>query len=117
MQNMLYGDTVNVLRREGKRDKYGDLPEAELHHEITNVGIFYGGSEQANGGPIDFRRAVETDVVLYMKLGADILASDHVELPDGVTYKVNGKPVPSGRNPITGYRTNQIIVQLKVIEG
>nr|WP_296763818.1 hypothetical protein [Rhodococcus sp. (in: high G+C Gram-positive bacteria)] len=115
----LYGDTVSILRSAGKRDKFGDKTEKDFHHDVHQVGIDWEASEELKPGAteVDNRQLIVSDVILYVPYGSDILASDHVELPDGLTYKVNGRPIPRKQNPLTGGWTNTTVVKLTRIEG
>lgn len=107
------GDTVGVLRSQG-RDKFGDV-SLDLHHEIHGVGIDWSSTDTTNSGEVENRAAVVSNVVMYCPVGTDILASDRVELPDGDTYRVVGKPAP-WKNPMTGWSAG-VVVKLQRIEG
>ncbi|MBF6085218.1 hypothetical protein IU485_28010 [Nocardia cyriacigeorgica] len=107
---MMFGDTITVLRRTA-RNQFGDSSYDE-HHTITGVAInptggrsgassALGDTDNASGA-IDFREQLTNDVIVYLPRGADILASDQIELPDGQVYSVVGKPAP-WHSPLTGW--------------
>lgn len=99
---MRFGDTVTVLRR-GGRDRHGDHAGFTESHTITGVGVDWTGTGSAASlEPAgELRETVVIDAVLFLPYGADLLATDQVELPDGLVYRVVGKPMPA-RNPLTG---------------
>ncbi|WP_147265900.1 hypothetical protein [Nocardia puris] len=111
---MAAGELITVLRRT-KRDQFGDT-STDAHHQIVGVGIDWSATDYDHvGGAHDFRANVEVDVVLYCPRGADILASDQVELPDGHVYDVVGAPAP-WRSPLTGWAPG-VAVRAKRVSG
>lgn len=99
------GDTVTVLRAR-PRDRFGD-GGFDVHHTESNVAIAPTGTAE----PDPLRGLVESDVDLYLPPGADVLASDRIELPDGDEYFVVGKPA-RWKSPFTGWKPG-VVVQLK----
>ncbi|MEV0759527.1 hypothetical protein [Nocardia sp. NPDC050435] len=111
---MGFGDTITVLRRPA-RDKFGDQ-SYDAHHTIAGVGIDWAATSADNAaGEAQFRANIVSDVVLYCPRGADILASDQVELPDGQLYSVVGKPAP-WKSPMTGWAPG-VVVNAKRVSG
>lgn len=105
------GETVTVLRA-GERDRSGDRStEFEPHHTLDSCGINWTGAG-GQSQEVDFQReTVLSFVELYCPAGADILASDKVELPDGQIYNVVGKP-SRWHSPFTGWEPG-VVVRLK----
>lgn len=100
---MMFGDTVTVLRR-GARDKHGDHTGFVESHTIAGVGIdWVGTGSSSSSEPSGERETVLIDAVLFLPSGADLEATDKVELPDGLVYRVVGKP-QQVKNPLTGWR-------------
>lgn len=110
-----YGDTVTILRRPS-RDRFGDTSYV-AHHDIDGVVIDFDGADEPNpsGAPTLDRPLARYDVTMYCPTGADVLASDIAELPDGLQYHVVGRP-ERPRHPRTG-STPGVIVRLRRIEG
>ncbi|NQE86648.1 hypothetical protein [Nocardia terpenica] len=111
----LHGDTVIVWRRPA-RDRFGDTSYVE-HHTIPETVIEYGSQDEpnANGAPTADRELARYDVTLYCPVGADVLANDLIELPDGDQYHVVGRP-QRPKHPVTGW-TPGVVVRLRRIEG
>ncbi|MEV2222753.1 hypothetical protein AB0E01_23085 [Nocardia vinacea] len=105
---MLRGETVTILRRVA-RDKFGDTSH-DAHHEERNVLLERSATRtETDSAAVEFRDAVVDEVTAYFPSGADVLASDQVELPDGCVYAVQGKPQrwksasPGGRGGIVAH--------------
>lgn len=103
------GETVTVLRV-GPRDRYGDGGGFDVSHTISNVVIKWTDVDELE----DQREASVSDVTLFCPFGADILASDRVQLPDGDEYFVNGKPARptspfSGRKPYVAVKLRAVV--------
>lgn len=110
-----HGDTITILRRPS-RDRFGDTSYV-AHHDIDGVAIDLTGSDEPNpnGAPTLDRPMARYDAIAYCPTGADVLASDIAELPDGLQYHVVGRP-ERPRHPRTGSAPG-VIVRLRRIEG
>lgn len=103
------GDTIEVLR-DTPKDRYGDGGGFTLHHLEHNVVVKWGSSE----GLEEQRTGDVTEVTLFCPNGADVLASDRIQLPDGDEYWVDGKPARptspfSGRKPYVEVRLKAVV--------
>lgn len=111
-----YGEQITILRRP-PRSKVGD-GEFTISHTIDHVGVDWAATDESNSGNAsgdDNRESVSVDVVAYCPWGSDVMSSDKVELPDGDTYRVIGKPA-RWRDPFSG-ATPGVVVKLQRIEG
>lgn len=93
------GESVVVVRRPG-RDKYGDqVAGSDVRTEYEDCGVADGsalGPETLGG----HEAPVVSDYLLFLPIGADVLATDAVEVR-GVECEVVGKPF-TWSNPLTG---------------
>ncbi|WP_157978317.1 MULTISPECIES: hypothetical protein [Nocardia] len=110
-----HGQPVTVWRRPA-RDKHGDTSYVE-HHDIEGVAIIDGSQSEPNpsGVPSADRPLAEYDKTVVCPVGADVLASDLLELPDGLQYRVVGRP-QRPKHPRSGNQPG-VIVNLRRIEG
>ncbi|PQP24161.1 hypothetical protein [Rhodococcus opacus] len=114
--NFPHGETVTVIRHTAGKDRNGDpLPGSDSAHTIEKCGIAWASAAGSVGTSenTDRREAVLSTVTLYAPVGADILSTDHVVLPDGDKYRVVGKPT-RWRSPFTG-REFGVEVLLKAV--
>ncbi|WP_043825027.1 hypothetical protein [Rhodococcus opacus] len=95
--------------RRPPRTRTGDGGDFEHSHDIENVGIEWPSTTEDTDG----RETVLSSVRLSCPAGADILASDRVELPDGDFYRVDGKPARV-RNPFSGWEPG-VTVNVKAV--
>jgi hypothetical protein len=98
-----YGETVAVVRASLVDDGYGNqTPDwsaaTSTPHEGCAVaqGAKGGATEDATGD----RNVVVSDLVVFMPAGADVLATDRLEIR-GRVYEVVGEPF-DWRSPFTG---------------
>jgi hypothetical protein len=104
-----YGQTVTVLRRPAV-DRTGD-GGATVSHTISQCAIVWDSTTNDD----DRRDTSITFVDVYVPVGADILASDQVELPDGSVGAVFGRPRWGEPHPMTGWQSGYKLVRLKVV--
>lgn len=90
-----YGVTVTVLRP--TRDRYGDIT-GQSSHAIDGCGI----APRASTESTDRRDTVITGLTLMAPTGADLLATDLVQLPDGTRWEVDGD-LSAPSSPFTGW--------------
>ncbi|MFI5777026.1 hypothetical protein [Nocardia sp. NPDC051570] len=104
-----------VLRR-ASRDKFGDQ-SYDAHHEEPNVLLSRSGTRTETSSPaMDFRDTIVDDVTAYfLRPGADVLASDQLELPGGDVYAVQGKP--QRWKTATAGRRAGVVVNLRQVSG
>ncbi|MFE5290206.1 hypothetical protein ACFRAQ_35085 [Nocardia sp. NPDC056611] len=111
---MLKGETVTILRR-ASRDRFGDTSH-DAHHEERNVLLSRSGTRtETTSQASDFRDAIVDDVTAYFRPGADVLASDQIELPGGGVYAVEGKP-QRWKSPGPGGASGVVVV-LRQVSG
>ncbi|QAU06549.1 hypothetical protein SEA_WILLIAMBOONE_38 [Gordonia phage WilliamBoone] len=69
--------------------------ERDLSHVIHNVVISYDATDTDEPDPADKRlRNMRTlRVKAWIPRGSDIRAQDRVKLPDGLFYRIDGKPL------------------------
>jgi len=104
------GESVTVLRA-GERDRTGDRTEFQPHHTIDNCGINWSGVSGQTQEEEYRRESVISFIELFCPPGADILASDKIQLPDGQIYNVTSKPA-RWHSPFTSWEPG-VIVRLK----
>jgi hypothetical protein len=85
--------TIKVLRQAQGRQKFGNQSR-DYSHDISGCSIAPHAATRTNnqGGEIEKRIDIEEDIDVYLPMGADLLATDWIELDDGDVYKVIGKP-------------------------
>ncbi|WP_405159841.1 hypothetical protein OG203_25695 [Nocardia sp. NBC_01499] len=104
---------VTVWRR-GAGGKFGD-GAALVDHEIGPCVMQWGTTGDVDGGTTagdDFREGDYVECELFGPAGADVLASDILEV-DGVRYRVQGRPITqafarSGRLTNTVVRLREV---------
>lgn len=108
-----HGVMVTVWRR-GAGGKFGD-GAVLVDHEIGPCVMQWGTTSNTGGGPTagdDFRDGDFVEGELFGPAGADVLASDILEV-DGVRYRVQGRPITqtfarSGRTTNTVVRLREV---------
>jgi len=87
----LAADTVTILRSTWRNDGHGNRVEDWSNPTTTEVG---GCSVQpgASAENLTNRDAVLHEWRAWLPADADILATDHVEVPSGVVCEVVGEP-------------------------
>ncbi|WP_280481623.1 hypothetical protein [Nocardia cyriacigeorgica] len=109
------GDTVTVIRPPA-RDRLGDPVGADTTHTIEGCALNQidttaadtRNDSSANG---QRRNSVITRYELLCPAGADIRSGDHVQLPNGSKFRVDGEPW-APRSPFTGWAPG-VIVRLR----
>jgi hypothetical protein len=91
-----HGVTITVHRTTS--DRYGDTTDA-VSHVIEGCGIAPHSSTEST----DRRDTVVTGLTLLAPAGADLVATDVVELPDGALWSVSGDP-RAPQSPFTGWQ-------------
>ena len=110
--NLPFGDTVTIVRASA-RDRHGDPVGDDASHSIDLCGIDWN----ATTSNTQFQDVQITDVDLYVPRAADVLASDTVELPDGSTFRVVGRPMWDQVHPMTGTDFGYKLVRLREVSG
>lgn len=110
--NLDFGATVTVVRA-SPRDRHGDPVGDDASHDIPLCGIDWNASTSNT----QFQDVEITDVDLYVPRAADVLASDKIELPDGTTFKVQGRPMWDQVHPMTGRDFGYKLVRLREVSG
>lgn len=94
-------EVIKVLRKPPGPQKFGQgkgAAEYSFSHDIPGVSIAWGDATAAspisNGSDIQKRIDILEDITIILPMGADLTATDWVELEDGDVYKVVGKPQP-----------------------
>lgn len=82
-----FGVTVRVLRNASKRDRTGDRAGASDHHQINNVAVDWGAVDENT----DRREQPLTQIQVFVPKGSDLVASDLIELPNGVQLRIVGR--------------------------
>ncbi|WP_280442932.1 hypothetical protein [Nocardia brasiliensis] len=103
-----HGVMATVWRR-GAGGKFGD-GAALVDHEIGPCVMQWGTTADVDGGPgagDDFRDGDYVDCELFGPAGADVIASDILEV-DGVRYRVQGRPLTQ-RFARSGRTTNTVV--------
>lgn len=109
-----YGETVTVVRAGLADDGYGNqVPDwsnpTRTPYDGCAVGQGSRGSEVT-----DDRNAVVSDLVVFMPSGADVMATDRLEVR-GRAYEVVGEPF-DWVNPFTGTAFG-VVVYCNRVEG
>ena len=110
--NLPFGECVTVVRPP-PRNRHGDAVGGDVSHSISNCGIDWN----ATASSTQFQDVQITDVDLYVPRAADVVASDKVELPDGTTFKVQGRPMWDQVHPMTGRDFGYKLVRLREVSG
>ena len=110
--NLPFGVTVTIVRTPS-RNRHGDPVGDDASHTIEQCGIDWN----ATSSNTQFQDVEITDVDLYVPRAADVVASDKVELPDGSTFKVQGRPLWDQVHPMTGTDFGSKLVRLREVSG
>jgi hypothetical protein len=111
----IIGFTATVHRY--TTDRFGDRVEASTH-TLDRCAF----APRGNAGLLSTREntdranTVTSAAALYTQAGADIVATDVIELPDGARWEVSGAP-ERWQSPFPGAHTFGVIVPLERITG
>lgn len=94
---MRFGHGITVTVHRTTTDRYGDTTDTSSH-SLDGCGL----ASRSSAENTDRRDTVSTVRVLLAPPGADIVATDVVELPDGTRWDVTGDPVAPS-SPFTGW--------------
>lgn len=104
-------ETIKVLRKPAGRVKHGEA-EHTFSHDIPGVSIAWGTASAPStvaGNDIQKRIDILERIEIILPMGADLMASDWVELEDGDVYKLVGKP-QAWKPRYSNMRTGKIAV-------
>jgi len=110
--NLPFGQTVTIVRVPA-RNRHGDPIGDDASHTIESCGVDWN----ATASNTQFQDVQTTDVDLYVPRGADVVASDKVELSDGSTFRVVGRPMWDQVHPMTGEDFGYKLVRLREVSG
>ena len=108
-----YGETITIVRTLAGKDRHGDPLGDDTSHTIAFCGVDWNAAYSNQ----TFQDVQITDVDLFVPRGADIVASDKVELPDGRLFRVQGKPMWDQLHPMTGTDFGYKLVRLREVSG
>ncbi|QBP33243.1 hypothetical protein SEA_BRUTONGASTER_26 [Gordonia phage BrutonGaster] len=91
------GEEIEIYRQTTTgRVKHGGHAKGERErdysHTIDDVVISYDDTETEEAGE-RLRDARTMRVKIWVTRGSDILAQDRIKLPDGLFYRIDGKPL------------------------
>lgn len=108
MTGFAFGFTVTVYRVPPTKDRWGDTAGAPPTHTVPGCSFYLPTSTEVTQG----QDTIVDRGVLLAPYGADIVATDEVELPDdaavppayrGSRWRVDGTPA-QWRSPLTGWQ-------------
>lgn len=99
----------SVTVRRGGTDQFGD-PTPTATHTIDDCSKWPRSSVETR----DRSQQVATGYMLSVPAGADLLATDEVQLPgDSTWWSIDGDPLPWGPSPFTGRQPGIIVALTK----
>jgi len=112
----MYGEEIEIYRETTTgRVKHGGHAkgerERELSHTIQDVVISYDDTQtEAAGERLRDQRTVR--VKAWVPRGSDLQAQDRIKLPDGLFYRIDGKPL-GRKSGLTGNVARTMVLLIR----